>query len=51
MTTERKVWTRDELLASAGIKPQEWPMGWFLWGPPHYKVAPVKEPQGRRYER
>jgi hypothetical protein len=47
----RKVWSREDLLRASGIKPEEWPMGWFLWGPPHYQVSPVKEPQRKRFQR
>ena len=38
------IWTREALLASAGIKPVEWPEGWYLWGPPDYKVSPERPP-------
>lgn len=49
--TERRIWSREDLLEASGIKPIEWPEGWFLWGPPHYKVAPVREPQRKRFTR
>ena len=35
-----KVWTRSAILAASGIKELEWPVGWYLHGPPDYKVSP-----------
>ena len=44
---KRKVHSRNDLLAAAGIKPVEWPEKWFLWGPPDYKVSPERPPAPR----
>jgi len=40
-----KIWTRDALLADSGIRPGEWPVGWYLWGSPDYKVSPEPQPK------
>lgn len=40
-----EIWTRDRLLAAAGIKPIEWPSGWYLHGEPDFKVSPKAPPR------
>ena len=42
---KRIPWTREAILAEAGIKAIEWPSGWHLWGPPDYKVSKKAQPQ------
>ena len=42
------VWTREAILAAAGIKPIELPVGWHLWGPPHYRADRKPMPRDGR---
>jgi len=44
----RKVWRREDILKAANIKPIEWPVGWYLNGPPDYSVTAKPIVQNRR---
>ena len=46
-----KVWTREALLTAAGIKPVEWPPGWYLHGEPDYQVSPKAPTVDRKRKR